>query len=133
MHVTAVIGGQLQWVGMGSVKLQLVEGQVAVEVVIIADKKLLGFYFIIRMNGISALRGVMVNAQGQVQCSRAGAVVVASADAAFMLKRKILSLLTTRPPAPARLPGNGQTTLRRKFYGILKKSSRFLKEPEQHI
>ncbi|KFD50470.1 hypothetical protein M514_08697 [Trichuris suis] len=88
IHVTTVSGGQLQCIGMGSVKLQLLQGgQVPVEAVI-ADKKPLGFDFIIGINGISPPGDVMVNAQGQVHFGTEGDIVVASADAGINVEEK---------------------------------------------
>ncbi|KFD50103.1 hypothetical protein M514_09063 [Trichuris suis] len=80
--------GQLQCVGVGSVKLQLPEGGPAAVEVVIADKKPLDFDFIIGMNGIPPLGGVMVNAQGQVQFGTEGAIVVARADAGINVEEK---------------------------------------------
>ncbi|KFD49845.1 LOW QUALITY PROTEIN: hypothetical protein M513_09312 [Trichuris suis] len=80
-----------------SVKLQLSEGDPVTIEGVIADKKPLGFDVIIGMNGISALGGVTMNAQGQVQFGRAKAVVVASAAASIRVDEK--DFVATYDPA----------------------------------
>ncbi|KFD63395.1 hypothetical protein M514_24416 [Trichuris suis] len=97
IHVTTVSGEQLHCIGVGSVKLQLSEGDPVTIEGVIADKKPLGFDVIIGMNGISALGGVTVNAQGQVQFGTAKAVVVASAHSCIRVDEK--DFVATYDPA----------------------------------
>ncbi|KFD49045.1 hypothetical protein M513_10093 [Trichuris suis] len=97
IHVTTVSGGQLHCIGVGSVKLQLSEGDPVTIEGVIADKKPPGFDVIIGMNGISALGGVTVNVQGQVQFGTAKAVVVASAAASIRVDEK--DFVATYDPA----------------------------------
>ena len=53
--------------GSGSVRLGAPRAAEKTVEVFVVEKKILGFYFILGMNGISALGGVIIAASGDVQ------------------------------------------------------------------